>query len=307
MARVRGAIGAFVGLPCTGKSTWAQTILTQGEGIWHATDLRNQFGKMRVEVVEFDEQIGHMSLERAGEWKRQREKIYIQVHQRITQFGEDGDEDTFLFILLDDNFFLKSMRRIYYSLARIHHFAYVQLIVPHHSLPISQIITSDASRSRSVGRDTIERMAELIEYPDENPSSWESNSITLPPVSGETSACAQFLEKIFDQVSRFVNLKQLEIEEELRRAQERSLSSIQSQQHTLDLALRRIVGETLQLAKTSIPNISKASMQVLARSVQEEKRLALSRAQEMEDDTLLAHYEMLFHSSCLSLVDGWKY
>ena len=97
-----------VGIPGSGKSTLCSSmqseLLQKGHECYLLEfDLVEENIQKQKQAEGFDAEI----------WKQAREEIHLQVQEILSQQCTSGD----IYVLLDDNFYYKSMRKPYYKLA----------------------------------------------------------------------------------------------------------------------------------------------------------------------------------------------
>mmetsp|Transcript_12295 Transcript_12295/g.15290 ORF Transcript_12295/g.15290 Transcript_12295/m.15290 type:complete len:304 (-) Transcript_12295:70-981(-) len=257
---VRCCIGVMVGLPAVGKSAWARKLSQCEAMLLGAIQRREpQVERVVVQVIEFDKEIGVLDLgnnESSSMWKKQRKTVHVKVDRLVQQFLRDSTPQSFLFVILDDNMYYKSMRRIYYSLSQRLKCGYMQIVVHTDYIDLQQLLEHDMNRETSVGEITIVRMYDRMEYPDIN-TKWEKFSCYLPPWACHTH---DIPESFLDCMNGSI----IAAEEMENAFSGQFQEEVQTIRHSFELSLREIVNssiKSLQHANTSTSILRTAGKQ----------------------------------------------
>ncbi|NXP23000.1 PSTK kinase, partial [Scytalopus superciliaris] len=160
-----------------------------------------------------------------------------------------------LCILLDDNFYYRSMRYEVYQLARKYSLGFCQLFL---ECPLECCLQRNRLRSDPVPEQTIHLMATKIEMPDLKKNAWEQNSLIL-----RSSDC------ISEDNEQIINLLATALENPVRPKEEdteqkeadRAICAA-SAVHQADQMCRRVISQAMKDARDK--NILPSEMKSLA-------------------------------------------
>lgn len=180
-------------------------------------------------------------------WKSARHKIHSQVDQLLnfinTRRTESSVKDFFgiplgalegdkCVILLDDNFYYRSMRYEFYQLARRHSAAFCQL---HMECSVEEAIQHNSMREESVPADVIISMGARLQPPQPHLHPWEANTCVLQGHS-EDQVC-----QAWSAVVKAFHLGLTPVEDREEEVAQARRQCSQSVVHQADLSLRAIV------------------------------------------------------------------
>ena len=277
---IKGGLGCFIGLPASGKTTWANKLQTEKLALKEIFPEPYKSCNFTVEVISFDNEITFLDFDdlQNNEWKNQRNKLYNLVNTKIEHHVQGRKSDEFLLILLDDNFFYKSMRRIYYSLANKFDFIYFQMLVSSENLSISQLIERDQLRANSVGAETIIKMTKILELPDTN-SKWEKASCNL---SSEdfSKLPSEALEGVI-QTAFLIRKEKIEKRKNDFKNQETNAND--SEKHNIDIFLRKIISTQINKLRTT-PTFANLSKQGQGKLLQDFQKILGENKKKMTEN-----------------------
>ena len=291
------ALGLFVGLPCVGKSSYAKKIVEEGD--FFLDVLRKsglQVDSVCFKVFCFDDEVDYSCMFEELQWKEQRRIVFDKVEEYIVSYKNNiENRNRFLIVLLDDNMYYKSMRHYYYSLSLKHHCAYFQIVIQSDLISIDFLIEEDNKRSKSVGSETIIRMAERIQYPNIS-ELWESNTIWLPSV--HTMDSIVIVNQSFsDCIQRAIFKAKDALEKNIYMIVE---SDIQTSKHNLELSCRKVIGNIMQgLKNEGIMNSNQ--LRTVASKLNEHKKKFLNCELRTKDDL-----ENIFIEQCNLIIKNNK-
>ncbi|XP_040558861.1 L-seryl-tRNA(Sec) kinase isoform X3 [Gallus gallus] len=170
-----------------------------------------------------------------------------------------------LCLVLDDNFYYRSMRHEVFQLARKYSLGFCQLFL---ECPLELCLQRNRLRGSPVPEGTICRMAQRVEVPEPEKNPWEQNSLVL-----SSSACAPeeqcdsgLMEAFHVQIINLLGaalenpVKQNEENTEQKEA-DRAICAA-STVHQADQTCRRIISQTMKEAKDK--NVLPSEMKSLA-------------------------------------------
>ncbi|CAD6187725.1 unnamed protein product [Caenorhabditis auriculariae] len=145
------AIVLIMGLPASGKTTFCKEILEKLDG------------QRKVEVFSLDEFVEGRGFKEEEVAKTWRKRFELHVKQRITSVWRS---ETPVLVLIDDVFYLKSMRRVFERFARSlsSRFLVIHLKC---SLQVALNRNSERSTEQRIADDIIIKMAERIEITED--------------------------------------------------------------------------------------------------------------------------------------------
>lgn len=192
------------------------------------------------------------------DWKSARRKVHTQVDyfiQYINLGKVDSGVDSFFslplealkrdakyVILLDDNFYYRSMRYEFFQLARRHGAAFCQLYL---ECSTEEAVRHNNMREERVPLGVVMAMGERLQAPQSHLHPWEANTCVLKRGVGQVSQAWDLVVQSFQHGLTPVEDRELEVAEARCRCS-------QSVVHQADLCLRaivkRLVKEELQQA-----------------------------------------------------------
>ncbi|XP_030058430.1 L-seryl-tRNA(Sec) kinase [Microcaecilia unicolor] len=198
-----------------------------------------------------------------------------------------------LYVVLDDNFYYQSMRYEVYQLARKYSLGFCQLFV---DSSLDSCLQRNRHRDRPVAEGTILLMAEKIEIPNPEKNFWEKNSIV---VRSEGPAWEDNL-KVNCLLRMALENPVKEFQDNAEEKEADRLVTAASVLHQTDQALRKIISETMRMAKDSVPT---REMKALAQELSKLKsqlledlrygnildQMSLQRGTEVQDIVALFH------------------
>lgn len=290
----RCSIGITIGLPAAGKSSWIHILNERKDLFYNAiVKIMPSLCDLEIQTIEFDREIGllpDVQLVESNIWKEKRIQIYNLVEQKIKSFlNDDNKKDSFLLILLDDNMYYKSMRRIYYSLSLKYTCSYWQIFVHSEWLDLDFLIQIDQERETSVGAETIIRMFDKFEFPDLS-TKWEKNTVQLNFIYSSNGEIPFNIFSCFIQsIETCIFEKQLLLTHE---------KQTQSFKHVIDLSIRNIVGEIISDCKNTKNNIFLRKLGIILSEYKKEFLSSLPNLLNEEDKQPLINE---FKSHCEKL------
>ncbi|NWZ50964.1 PSTK kinase, partial [Haliaeetus albicilla] len=160
-----------------------------------------------------------------------------------------------LYLILDDNFYYRSMRYEVYQLARKYSLSFCQLFL---ECPLECCLQRNRLRSHPLPDQTICLMARRIEMPDLKKNAWEQNSLILKSFDCTSEDNEQIISLLAAALENPV--KQNEENTEQKEA-DRAICAA-STVHQADQTCRRIISQTMKDAKDK--NIPSSEMKSLA-------------------------------------------
>ncbi|EFC48997.1 hypothetical protein NAEGRDRAFT_78247 [Naegleria gruberi] len=218
------------GLPACGKTSLCKKIQTYLEDI-----------RMECKLFCYDEVLNE-ELEDGGftseKWKKSRNLIYKQTIKTINEF-KCIVKSGWKIIILDDNFYYKSMRHEFVQICQEFTIAHIQIIL---KCNVETCIERDAKRSQPVGEDIIRSMNIRFEY---GKSSFSDNIIYMEYDTDNFSEMDSISSKIIDlfplaKPLQDLNKMKQEMKEESQRQNEQSFKK------QLDDSLRKKTSHLIQ-------------------------------------------------------------
>ena len=253
------------GLPGAGKSHWARRLQTSASSPSSRKEGKEEEDEVRVRHVEFDAVEAGL-LRGASEndddessldiWHRARARALEQAEGILREEAPESAASRRLVLVLDDNMYYASMRREAYQLAARHGVGYGCV---HVATSVEVALAQNKARppGQAVSEDVIRRMHTKLQVPDPATRSWEANTVTIGGVmaTSETQEDeAETLRKIWGVIERGwatpAVVQMPSAEEEAAKEEDRQRTR-ESQLHTTELMLRKIVGVVMQLATAS--------------------------------------------------------
>jgi len=218
------------GLPGAGKTTFVRNILKDCPAILKEYEIRH---------VCFDDVFeGIADVFTSENWHESRQRCEKQTVEIMT-----AERNKPLLLILDDNFYYRSMRFTYFKLARKFGFSFISLVF---RISKEEAIQRDAKRPVPVGADVINRMCQRIEFPDASQYRWD-RSIESPDWKAILTE---------PPVPPLIQVDPSELEE----SRKKTASSVK---HQVDLGLRKRVGSTMRMLKSKENvDLKKASKQI---------------------------------------------
>ncbi|NWU70140.1 PSTK kinase, partial [Pterocles burchelli] len=164
-----------------------------------------------------------------------------------------------LWLILDDNFYYRSMRYEVYQLARKYSLSFCQLFL---ECPLECCLQRNRLRSHPLPDQTIHLMARKIEMPDLQKNAWEQNSLILRSFDCNSEDNYANAEQIISLLATALEnpVKQNEENTEEKEA-DRAICAA-SAVHQADQMCRRIISQTMKDAKDK--NMLPGEMKCLA-------------------------------------------
>ncbi|PIK58581.1 putative L-seryl-tRNA(Sec) kinase [Apostichopus japonicus] len=148
-------------------------------------------------------------------------------------------------LLVDDNFFYRSMRYEYYQLARKYSVGFCQV---HISCPINIAISRNAQRPNPISLETYGNMLQKMEEPDMTRATWETNYLI---VDGGYEFNHLQLSQMWGTINdAFLNPVQPVEEDDIEAKEQSRAASLTSILHQADIILRKCVSESIKNAKS---------------------------------------------------------
>ncbi|KAF6208078.1 hypothetical protein GE061_016528 [Apolygus lucorum] len=205
----------LVGIPGSGKTTVSRAIENY---------VQDRCGN--AIVVEYDSHINDNVYER-GEWKTSRINLLAKVEKIVKELAETERKSV---VILDDNFYYRSMRYDVYKMSKKLNLGFGQVFL---DVPLDVCIRRNQSRKDPLSTETIVKMKALLEPPEPLRNSWETHSAIYSVDSPD-------LEAIYNLVAEtWMNPC---FEEPLHDHVPQKNSNI----HYADLALRQIIKSMVQ-------------------------------------------------------------
>lgn len=248
----------LVGLPGCGKSTLCKKLLSNND---------SKYSQLRFIHVSFDDHIPLIEQEKFAimrqqqenvdnddTWKNARYQLLLSIEEMvkalksktINEFTKkfinvDEVDDKLFVVLLDDNFYYKSMRYEYYQMARRQTAGYCQVYI---ECSVSDASQNNAKRDSQIPVSVIKVMAERIEAPLTQNLAWEKDSLKLSANNLDIN-----IEGVFDLVSNCLRNPVCPLDD---RTEEITLAKLQCSEslaHQADIILRLLVGTIIKEAK----------------------------------------------------------
>ncbi|XP_042661475.1 L-seryl-tRNA(Sec) kinase [Tyto alba] len=160
-----------------------------------------------------------------------------------------------LYLVLDDNFYYRSMRYEVYQLARKYSLSFCQLFL---ECPLECCLQRNRLRSHPLPDQTIYLMARKIEMPDLKKNAWEQNSLIL-----NSSDCTlEDNEQIISLLATALENPVKQIEENTEQKEADRAICAASTLHQADQTCRRIISQAMKDAKDK--NIPPSELKSLA-------------------------------------------
>ncbi|NXV73316.1 PSTK kinase, partial [Atlantisia rogersi] len=189
-------------------------------------------------------------------------------HARAGRCPTRADTPRPLYLLLDDNFYYRSMRYEVYQLARKYSLSFCQLFL---ECPLECCLQRNRQRSHPLPDQTISLMARKIEMPDLKRNAWEQNSLVLP----SPDCASEDNEQIISLLATALENPVKQSEEDTEQKEEDRAICAASTIHQADQLCRRIISQTMKDAKDK--NVLPREMKSLA------EELSKLKAELLED------------------------
>lgn len=254
----------LLGLPGAGKSTLCQKLFQSLETKPNSSDiclihvcfdelipltLQEKFVLIKQSKLNDDDE--------GTSWKSARRDVYYKV-DNLVKCLKNGNVDSDIFnifgiigkqdanakyvILLDDNFYYRSMRYEYFQLARKHNVGFCQCYI---ECATEVAIHQNQSRDIQVPTVAIEAMAKNLQPPHPHEQTWECNTVVI---SSESSARTDI---VWDIVEKSLESPVPSLENRDEEIAEARLRCSLSVAHQADLILRGLVGTLIKEAKAN--------------------------------------------------------
>jgi len=287
----------LIGLPGCGKTSLCKKLLLNKD---------SQYSKLNFIHVSFDDHIPldnqekfaimkqkEDNVDNEDTWKNARYKLYLSVEEMIKGLKAETVNDAFkkftniekvysdnqFIVLLDDNFYYKSMRYEYYQMARSLSIGYCQVYI---ECSISDAIKNNSKRETQIPNSVIQVMSERMQIPQKHNLEWEKNSIEL--LSNNVDVSIKF---VYDLAVKCLRNPVCPLED---REEEIAISKLQCSQsvaHQADIILRSLVGTIIKDAKNT-NKISPNEFSKFSKNVNACRQKVLT---SLQDGTiLLPHY-----------------
>jgi len=304
----------FSGLPGAGKSQLAGYLKSLSQADSTGDELSEMLSlpegsTVSVSVVSFDQEYcallaNNTSLESNGEasfqpslWHESRQVAINHVRELVRlNFDEEKKEsdpaqplpspnsmdDTskdsaqhLHLIIVDDNNQYRSMRKVFYQMARDARIAFGQL---HLSVSIDTALVANSNRPKDsrVEDETILKMASAFQLPQPNTNSWEQASVTVP-MDGVHHGLTSISDVIpwSDLATFWLNVPD-EVESDLERQRrierEREVTG-RSFLHQLELGVRASVSQFIKKGRSRNAGYDASSFKKFVSKVQSQKRV----------------------------------
>ncbi|XP_022598577.1 L-seryl-tRNA(Sec) kinase-like [Seriola dumerili] len=316
VGRAPACLCVLCGLPATGKSTLARTVLSAAaQHGWRATvvpyddlipehafqtravedgvalqDVHTEWKLHRHAVLQCIEQFmkkPEVLAELPSKCQINRAAWEQCIHTLLQPEGLDHScaDRTPLLFLLDDNFYYPSMRYEVYQLAR--KFAPLVELLSQLSLQIhwglESCISRNQSRSEPIPTEVILEMVKRLESPNPQKNPWETKSIYLN-TTDNLSKCD--IQKVMELISSALSNPLSPVEDNTEQKEAARLKCASSVVHQADQACRRLISEAMKTAREN--QVSSGHMRSLATQLNESKATFLHnlRKQLLQETSL---------------------
>nr|XP_009944070.1 PREDICTED: L-seryl-tRNA(Sec) kinase [Opisthocomus hoazin] len=172
-----------------------------------------------------------------------------------TKRGVSGPAPRPLCLILDDNFYYRSMRYEVYQLARKYSLSFCQVFL---ECPLECCLQRNRLRSHPLPDQTIHLMATKIEMPDPEKNAWERNSLILKSLD----CASEDNEQIISLLTTALENPVTQNEEDAEQKEADRVICAASAVHQADQTCRRIISQTMKDAKDK--NVLPSEMKSLA-------------------------------------------
>jgi len=286
----------LVGLPGCGKTSLCKKLLLNKD---------SKYSKLVFIHVSFDDHIPLVNQEKFAimrqnkdnvdnddTWKNARSMLLTSVEEMVKALKSrtvnevtkkfiniDEVNDQQFIVLLDDNFYYKSMRYEYYQMARRQSVGYCQVYI---ECSVSDAAQNNSKRDTQIPFSVIQVMAERMQIPQTQNLAWERSSITLLANNLDLH-----INVVYDLAITCLRNPVSPLED---REEEIALSQLQCSQshaHQADILLRSLVGTIIKNAKIT-NKIKPNEFSKFSKNVNLCRQKVLSRLQD--GTLLLPHY-----------------
>ncbi|XP_006755056.1 PREDICTED: L-seryl-tRNA(Sec) kinase, partial [Myotis davidii] len=147
-----------------------------------------------------------------------------------------------LLLILDDNFYYRSMRYEVYRLARKYSLGFCQLFL---DCPLETCVQRNGQRPGALPAETIRLMGAKMEEPNPEKNAWEHSSLTLRSPACSAAASPELTGLLLAALENPVNC----VEDNAEQKETDRIICSTNTLHQADQTLRRIVSETMKEAK----------------------------------------------------------
>uniref|UniRef100_G1PDV7 Phosphoseryl-tRNA kinase n=1 Tax=Myotis lucifugus TaxID=59463 RepID=G1PDV7_MYOLU len=147
-----------------------------------------------------------------------------------------------LLLILDDNFYYRSMRYEVYQLARKYSLGFCQLFL---DCPLETCVQRNGQRPGALPAETIRLMRGKMEEPNPEKNAWEHNSLTVRSPACSAAASPELTGLLLAALENPVN----RVEDNAEQKETDRIICSTNTLHQADQTLRRIVSETMKEAK----------------------------------------------------------
>ncbi|CDS43439.1 rab6 interacting protein 2 [Echinococcus multilocularis] len=189
--------------------------------------------------------------EATGKWKTERNAIYSSIQTFITEFGsgnrsfeiqglhirlpKETTGNLPVVVILDDNFYYRSMRKQYFLLSKACRCAYLTVSL---RTPLNLCIERNSKRTPSIPSSVLDRMNERFEWPDASNYPWERHNLDLIGTESnyQIGTIEAFIDSVLQQPLILIDMTRVKAEKEKSRAINKA-----NPIHALDDVLRSLV------------------------------------------------------------------
>lgn len=288
----------LVGLPGCGKTSLCKKLLLNKD---------SKYSKFIFIHVSFDDHIPLVNQEKFAimrqnkdnvdnddTWKNARSMLLTSVEEMVkalrsrtvnetTKKFINIDEvcnDQQFIVLLDDNFYYKSMRYEYYQMARRQFVGYCQVYI---ECSVSDAAQNNDQRDIQIPFSVIQVMAERMEIPQTQDLAWERSSITLLANNLDLK-----IDVVYDLATKCLMNPVCPLEDREEEIAASKLQCSQSRAHQADILLRSLVGTIIKDAKIT-NKINPTEFSKFSKNVNLCRQKVLSR---LQDGTLLLPHHL---------------
>ncbi|KAJ5068305.1 l-seryl-tRNA(sec) kinase [Anaeramoeba ignava] len=193
----------------------------------------------------------------------------IESQEKQTQ----RDSHTFNFFIIDDNFYLRSMRKQYYKFSTKIGYSFIQIFI---NTDITKTIEFNSKRdmNQRVPDEVILEMEEKFQKPKLGKQNWESNTILL-----ENNFQIDFfkIDFLLEQVVLFMikDGEKLQTDQGKNILKEINENSNGNLIHSLDIKFRKMIKNQIEFLKEKNPNLKKKEINSFAKKLNLERKKIL--------------------------------
>ncbi|XP_078587131.1 L-seryl-tRNA(Sec) kinase-like [Branchiostoma floridae x Branchiostoma japonicum] len=174
----------------------------------------------------------------------------------------NGERESSLVVIIDDNMYYRSMRYQYYQLARQYTIGFCEVLL---HCDVETALKRNMERQCPVARETVVAMATKMEPPNPNRHSWEVMSFLYDQMTGVDEETA--LEEIRELVAVAIANPVLAVSEENMEEKEQSrLVCSMNVLHQADQILRKCISDVMGSAKAD-NRMGKPELKILGRQL----------------------------------------